>query len=145
MFRLSITNAHLDGCTFKNIYELDLEDCTVVNCTFNNVSSITSSSTDFRNSLFKDCCSYGDFLKVENGEVKGCHFDTVTVLGEDSCLIRSAFDNEADIRQITECRFTDCVTEGTSELCRCFLLTPQAITSSVEIDNYNYNTNEVTL
>ena len=101
------------NCMFENTQAIEFSQGDVINCTFRNVSEISGHYTDFKNCKFRHCCSQGPLLTIDSdGSVEGCLFETITALGEDGYVIYSVYGKKKDVKEIKNCRFTDCEVEN---------------------------------
>ena len=129
------------NCTFENTQSIEFSQADVQNCTFRNISEISGHFTDFRGCKFENCCSQGPLLTIDSvGGVEGCTFETITALGDDGYVIYSVYGKKSEVREITNCRFTDCKVESEDgELIYCCYFKPLRSSTAVDIDNVDYD------
>lgn len=137
---LCTENTVFENCTFENCQTVSFESCQIKNCTFKNVCNIDGTRTNFYDCTFKDSCSDGPFLVIDSrGQVKGCTFDTITALGDQSYIIWSGYGKKHEIEMIVDCSFNDCQVESEDgKLCHCYYFKPFSSFRTIEADNLDY-------
>ena len=129
----------LKNCIFKNCQSVAVHGCVLEGCTYENVSWAYAQSSKLDSCIFDSCCaSYDSLLTLEDeGEIVGCTFKHITVLGEDGCVIHSIYHKKENVRPLTNCRFEDCEIEsGMMTLCE-YLVTMETYKTEV-VDNVDY-------
>lgn len=144
---LHIKDKDIKNCVFENCHEISTENSRISGCVFKNVGNIFGHYTDFQDSVFKECCSYGPLLVIDSGgRVNNCTFETITTLGDDGYVVSSNFDKKEEVTKITNCKFIDCQVESEDgELCRCSYFKAFSSFNTVPVDNVDYDTCEVIL
>jgi hypothetical protein len=140
-FNLCIEDMCLENCSFENCHCVTIENAHIERCTFKNVDSVASTRVSFENCTFSCCCSDGAFLSIDSGSVENCVFDTITTLGEDGYVIDSVYGKKHEVEMIKNCKFVDCQVESEDgKLCNCCYFKPFSSSNTVAIDNIDYDT-----
>ena len=129
----------LKNCIFKNCQSVAVHGCTLEGCTYENVSDAYAQFSKLVGCTFDTCCaSYNSLLTLEGeGEITGCTFKHITVLGEDSCVIHSIYHKKEAVRPIASCRFEDCEVES-GMLTLCEYLVSMEVYKTEEANNLDY-------
>lgn len=129
----------LKNCVFKNCQSVAVHGCVLEGCTYDNVSDAFAQASKLDGCVFDSCCaSYNSLLTLEGeGEITGCTFKHITVLGEDVCVIHSIYHEKENIRPLTNCRFEDCEVES-SMVTLCEYLVTMEVYKTEVVDNVDY-------
>lgn len=129
-------------CTFENCGVLNFDDCEVVGCTFENVKEVNGNGTDFTDSTFKNSQAEESFLSIDTrGKVDGCTFDSIACHGEEGFIVSTICNNRDDIRDVTNCNFTNCSVENDEEgYCQARYFKAFSSYKTIAIDNMDYDT-----
>ena len=135
-FDVNFEDMTLTDCTFKDCHEISVHECTLEGCTFCNVSGVYAQFSMLKGCTFEGCCSsYDSLLTLESeGEIDGCTFQYVTVLGEDGHIIHSIYDGKDKVRPIRNCRFEDCEVESGEMIC-CEYLVSKVVYRKEKVNN----------
>lgn len=143
-FNLCIEDACFENCIFENCGRVSTESCHMEGCTFKNVNNIEGVRTNFNNCTFSECCSDGPLLVIDShGCVEDCVFDTITTLGDDGYIIYSVYGKKNEVEMVSGCKFIDCQVESVGgKYCYCAYFKPFSSYKTIEIDNVDYDTCE---
>ena len=137
---LTFEETRLKSCTFKDCQEVFFHGSTLEGCKFENVSLAYAQYAEITGCAFDTCCANGTLLTMEaEGEMEGCTFRHITVLGEDGNIIHFVYGDKSKVRPLKNCRFEDCEVESGKPIL-CEYLTTMEIYKPKETDCVDHST-----
>lgn len=137
---LTFEETRLKNCTFKDCQEVFFHGSTVEGCKFENVSLAYAQYAKITGCAFDTCCANGTLLTLEaEGEIEGCTFRHITILGENGHIIHFLYGGKNKIQPLKNCRFEDCEVESGKPIL-CEYLTTMEIYKPQETDCVDHST-----